>query len=76
MLCVWVEICLYLRTGERMWRFDAEYKQERMHGETWGRNGGHKYFQKTEGEGPEFLCGASIVPASRPTQLVLMAWRR
>ena len=25
---------LYLRTGVWMWRFDAEYKQERMHGET------------------------------------------
>ena len=25
---------IYLRTGEWMWRCDAEYKQERMHGET------------------------------------------
>ena len=25
---------IYLRTGVWMWRFDAEYKQERMHGET------------------------------------------
>ena len=31
-LSIWVEI--YLRTGEWMWRCDAEYKQERMHGET------------------------------------------
>ena len=30
-VCVWVEI--YLRTSEWMWRCDAEYKQERMHGE-------------------------------------------
>ena len=30
--CIWVEI--YLRTGEWMRRCDAEYKQERMHGET------------------------------------------
>ena len=28
----WVET--YLRTGEWRWRCDAEYKQERMHGET------------------------------------------
>ena len=31
-VCIWVEI--YLGTGEWMWRCDAEYKQERMHGET------------------------------------------
>ena len=31
MLCIWVEI--YLRTGEWMWRFDAEYKQKRIHGQ-------------------------------------------
>ena len=30
--CIWVET--YLRTGEWRWRCDAEYKQQRMHGET------------------------------------------
>ena len=31
-VCIWVTI--YLITGEWRWRCDAEYKQERMHGET------------------------------------------
>ena len=30
-----VKVEIYLRTGVWMWRFDAEYKQERMPGETW-----------------------------------------
>ena len=49
-----------MKKGE--WRCDAEYKQERMHGETqWGysRNDGQNDFQTTDGEGPGFLCGAS-----------------
>ena len=32
-----------------------------MHGETSRGSGGQKYFQKTEGEGPGFLCGASYI---------------
>ena len=32
--CVYIWVEIYLRTGEWRWRYDEEYKQERMHGET------------------------------------------
>ena len=50
---------IYLRTGEWMWRCDAEYKQSECMEIFRGGNGGEKDFQRTEGEGPGFLCGAS-----------------
>ena len=55
---------IYPRTGE--WKCDAEYKQKRMY-EDGGDDDGQTYLQKTEEEGPEFLCSASYY---------IMAWRR
>ena len=33
-IILFILVEIYLRTGVWMWSFDAEYKQERMHGET------------------------------------------
>ena len=57
MLCIWVEI--YLRTASGFGGATKNTsRSECMEKCRWG-NGGQKYFQKTEGEGPVFLCGAS-----------------
>ena len=60
-----VKNCVYLGGNiSENGRVDVEVRRRIQAGaNAWrnveGGNGGQKYFQKTEGEGPGFMCGAS-----------------